>query len=168
MIEEDKNIEVISELRDEDRVKLIYFGRKNEGEQKIEQYVNDNGIKNVEFHGEYRKEQIVDIYRNQADLVNILRAETEVNAEALPNKLYDAAAAGVPIVVFSHNQAIVNYAKKYTLGLILEDKSNIREELFNKYRAFSFQDYETGRVAFLKTVLSDLDKFEKTLEGFVS
>ena len=29
--------------------------------------------------------------------------------------------AGVPIVVFAHNQAIVDYAKKYSLGIILED-----------------------------------------------
>lgn len=167
MIEEDKNIEIISELRNDDRLKLIYYGRENEGKQKIEQYVNENGILNVEFHGEYRKEQIIDIYRNQADLVNILRAKSVVNTEALPNKLYDAAAAGVPIVVFSHNQAIVDYAKKYSLGLILEDKTQIKEELFSQYQNFPYQDYERGRIEFLRLVLSDLSKFEEMLQGFV-
>lgn len=167
MIEEDKNIEIISELKNDDRVKLAYFGRKNEGEQKIEQYVKENGIQNVEFQGEYRKEQILDIYRNNADLVNILRARSVVNAEALPNKLYDAAAAGVPIAVFSHNEAVADYVNKYSLGLVLEDKPNIREELFSKYQDFSFEDYETGRIEFLQTVLSDLMKFERMLEGFV-
>lgn len=167
MIEEDKNIEILSELKNDGQLKFVYFGRKNEGEQKIERYVKENGVNNVEFQGEYRKEQIIDIYRNHADLVNILRARSEVNAEALPNKLYDAAAAGVPIVVFSHNQAIVDYAKKYSLGLILEDKPNIREELFSKYQNFSFRDYDTGRMNFLRMVLSDLGMFEKTLDGFV-
>lgn len=167
MIEEKKNIEIIRELKNDNKVKLAYFGRKNEGAQKIERFVNENRIQNVEFHGEYKKEQIIDIYRDNADLVNIFRAKSEVNADALPNKLYDAATAGVPIVVFSHNEAIVNYAGKYSLGLILEDKPNIREELFSKYEGFSFENFEAGRIEFLQSVLSDLDKFEKTLDGFV-
>lgn len=167
MMEEEKNIEIISELRNDDSLKLIYYGRENDAKRKIEQFVSENEILNVEFHGEYRKEQILDIYRKQADLVNILRARSVVNEEALPNKLYDAVMAGVPIVVFAHNQAIVDYAKKYSLGIILEDKLEIREELFRKYRDFSFEDYETGREAFLRMILSDMEKFEKTLKGFV-
>lgn len=167
MIEEDKNIEIIRELENDDRFKLMYFGRENDGKKKIEQYVNENAIRNVEFQGEYRKEQIIDIYRDNADLVNILRAKSVVNAEALPNKLYDAAAAGVPIAVFSHNEAIVEYAKKYSLGLILEDKPDISEELLRHYKDFSFLDYETGRIEFLQSVLSDLEKFDKMLDGFV-
>ncbi len=168
MMEEEKNIEIISELRNDDSLKLIYYGRENDAKQKIERFVSENEILNVEFQGEYRKEQILDIYREQADLVNILRARSIVNEEALPNKLYDAVMAGVPIVVFSHNQAIVDYVKKYSLGLILEDKPKIREELFSKYQGFSFQDYETGRIEFLRIVLSDLSIFEKTLDGFVN
>lgn len=167
MIEEDKNIEIISKMKNDSKVKFTYFGRKNEGEQKIERFVNENRIQNVEFHGEYKKEQIIDIYRDNADLVNILRAKSVVNAEALPNKLYDAAMAGVPIVVFSHNEAIVNYASKYSLGLILEDIPNVREELLSKYQNFSYDCFETGRIEFLQSVLSDLDKFDKALDGFV-
>ncbi len=167
MMEENKNIEIISALRNNDRVKLSYFGRENEAKRKIERYVNENGVLNVEFQGEYRKDQIVDIYREQADLVNILRAKSEVNAEALPNKLYDATVAGIPIVVFSHNQAIVDYANKYTLGLILEDTPDISEELFRRYQDFSFSKYVEGRDKFLRMLLSDMAQFEKELGGFV-
>lgn len=168
MIEEDKNIEIISKLQNDNRIKLIYYGRINEGIRKIKRYVKENDVQNVWFQGEYRKEQIVDIYQNQADLVNILRSKSEVNAEALPNKLYDAAIAGIPIVVFSHNIAIVDYTKTYSLGLVLEDKPDFKEELFRQYKQFSYRDYETGRIDFLQMVLSDLNKYEKMLEGFVN
>ena len=167
MMEEEKNIEIIRELGNDDRVKLIYIGRRNDAKVKIERFVEKNGIRNVEFQGEYRQDQIVDIYRKQADLVNIFRVNSTVNAEALPNKLYEAVAAGVPIAVFSHNTAVADYAKEYSLGLILEDKPKISEELFSLYRDFSFEDYEAGRKAFLQAVLSDLVKFEEMLEGFV-
>ena len=167
MMEEEKNIEIIRELGNDERVKLSYIGRRNDAKEKIERFVELNGIRNVEFQGEYRQDQIVDIYRKQADLVNIFRVNSTVNAEALPNKLYEAAAAGVPIAVFSHNTAVADYAKAYSLGLVLEDKPKIGEELFNRYRDFSFSDYGAGRTAFLRAVLSDLAKFEEMLEGFV-
>ncbi len=167
MMEEEKNIEIIRELGNDDRVKLAYIGRRNDAKLKIERFAEENGIKNIEFQGEYRQNQIVDIYRKQADLVNIFRANSTVNAEALPNKLYEAVAAGVPIAVFSHNTAVADYAKEYSLGLILEDKPKISEELFTQYQQFSFADYEKGRAAFLRKVLSDLAKFEEMLEGFI-
>ena len=167
MIEAEKNKQNISELKNNEKIRFTYYGMENEGIRKIQQYVDENGVQNVDFEGEYRKEQIVDIYRTKANLVNIFRARSVVNAEALPNKLYDAVEAGVPIVVFSHNQAIVDYTDKYSLGLILEDKSAIGEELLRKYRDFSFHEYESGRKEFLRKVLFDLIEYEKMLDGFV-
>ena len=165
--ESEKNIEVIERLKNNTRVKFVFVGRDNEGKQKVKDYVLQNGIKNVEFQGEYSKDQIVDIYRKQADLVNIFRVKCAVNTDALPNKLYDAVIAGIPIIVFEHNKAIAYYAKKYHLGLVIEDDDEIEESITNGYYSFSINEYQNGRTEFLDHVLEDFKEFELMLKRFI-
>lgn len=167
LIEPDRNIRIIDELKNDHRYRFIYIGRENDGKKKVKQYVIENGINNVEFQGEFEKSQIVSIYREQADLVNIFRRSSEINTNALPNKLYDAVMAGVPVVVFSHNQAITEYVNKYNLGIVLKDKDKIGIDLMNNYLAFDFNRYKIGRQSFLELVLSDIRRFENMLSDFI-
>ena len=166
LIEPDRNIQILDELKNDSRFEFIFIGRENDGKKKVEQYVSQNEISNVKFQGEYEKNQIVSIYRNEADLVNIFRAKTKINADALPNKLYDAAMAGIPVVVFSHNKAISEYVSKYNLGLILEDKNNISHDIITSLQRFDYDKYLSGRHSFLILVLSDFEQFEVMLSNF--
>lgn len=166
LIEPDRNIQILDELKNDSRFEFIFIGRENNGKKKVEQYVTQNEISNVKFQGEYEKDQIVRIYRNEADLVNIFRSKTEINADALPNKLYDAVMAGIPVIVFSHNKAISEYVGKYNLGLVLEDKNNISQDIITSLQSFDYDKYFSGRLSFLNLVLSDFEQFEVMLSDF--
>ena len=166
LIEPDKNIQILEELKNDKEFEFVFIGRDNNGKKKVEQYVIDNGIRNVAFQGEYKKDDILKIYRKEADLVNIFRSKSDINADALPNKLYDAAMSGIPVVVFSHNLAVSDYVNEYYLGIVLEDKGHIRQDLIEKYESFDYNKYLNGRQSFLKHILSDIERFETILTDF--
>ena len=166
MIEEQVNIRAVQSLANNKGFSFVYIGRDNEGKEKIEQYVAEHDIHNVSFMGEYKKKDIIDLYRKNADLVNILRENTLINRNALPNKLYEAVVSGVPIVVYEHNTAIADYVEKYGLGILLDEKDDLEEQLNKKTRDFDFEKYQAGRQAFLNLVLEDYGLFRERLVRF--
>ena len=168
LIEPDRNIRILEELKNDSRFQFVFVGRDNDGKKKVKQYVDEKGISNVEFYGEFKKCQIINIYREKADIVNIFRKSSEINRNALPNKLYDAVMAGIPVVVFSHNEAIAEYVNKYNLGIVLEDKDKIGDDLIEGYREIDHDTYIIGRHSFLKLVLTDFRHFEAMLKDFVN
>lgn len=165
MIEEDENIGVLKILGNNSQYKFVYYGSEVPGKIKLMNYCRDSGLSNVEFFGTYDKNEIVDIYRTKGDLINILRANTIINRDALPNKLYEAVMAGVPLVVFNHNTVISEYTKKYNLGIVLHSESELTL-LGNKLSEFDFEAYRIGRVGFLTEIQNDIDVFEKQVEKF--
>ena len=157
MIEADMNIQVLEKYKNDERVNFSFIGRDIEGKQQIIDYVNDNNIGNVTFEGAYKKDDIVSIYREKADFVNIFRANTLINKNALPNKLYDAVISGVPVIVFDHNEAIVSFVRKYNLGIVMKEEQI--EELPRLMGSFDFTSYANGRNLFLSQVIADMALF---------
>ncbi len=166
MIEEKTNIQVISELTNSDDYRLIFIGRNIGGTETLKQYVQENDIRNVSFEGEFQKEDIVDIYRRKADLVNILREKTMINRNALPNKMYDAVVSGIPIAVYDHNEAIANYVKQYSLGIVLDEQKDIKDQLYQYIHAFNPILYKSGRDTFIQQIQNDWKLFENKLTEF--
>ena len=115
------NLEMLQHMGKDSRFQFRFVGRVNEGKEKLRAYAEAQGLNNVSFQGTYNKDEIYGIYAGQADLVNIIREKCKVNRNALPNKLYDAVLAGVPVVVFDHNEAVADYVRQYSLGLVLEE-----------------------------------------------
>ena len=166
MIEEQINIKAIGALANNDSFKLVYIGRDNEGKEKIRKYVAEHVIHNVAFIGEYKKEDIIELYRNNADFVNILRDNTMINQNALPNKLYEAVVSGVPLLVYEHNTAIANYVSKYGLGILLNTQEDLEAQLKWKIKNFNYAKYQTGRQEFLQMVRDDYEAFRNRFIRF--
>lgn len=166
MIEEDINIAIIEQLKNDKDFQFTFIGRDNEKKEKIKEYVSKDAIQNVGFKGEYRKEDIVDIYRQEADLVNILRQDTIINRNALPNKLYDAVVSGIPLVVFRHNTAIADYVGRYNLGIIVDGVEDIKRQLINGLQKFDSENYKSGRTEFLNLIQNDYYLFAERLKNF--
>lgn len=143
MIEQNINIYVLKQLGNNLNFKFRFVGRNNLGMNEVEKYAKEHFLKNVVFEGEYRKEEIVDIYRADSDLINIIRDNTTINQNALPNKLYDAIVAGIPLVVIEHNEAIVNYVRQYNLGIILtQDQMNdLGAAIIAEMNNFDYESY---------------------------
>lgn len=169
MIESKKNIEMLEHMGKDERFKFWFIGRSNPGKEAIEKYVENSGLKNVFFRGTYNKDEINDIYKEKADLINIIRAKTTVNRNALPNKLYDAVISGVPVIVFDHNEAIAEYVLKYNLGLVVkDDMQNLGDTIVSSMNDFDYFKYEQGRRDFLAQVLEDMKNFSDTVLTFAN
>lgn len=165
MIEPDMNIRVLDHYKNDERIDFSFIGRDIEGKQKIIDYVKKNKIYNVSFEGAYKKEDIVDIYRTKADFVNIFRANTIINKNALPNKLYDAIISGVPVIVFDHNEAIVSFVEKYNLGIVMKEEQI--GEIPELMESFDFSSYAEGREKFLNQIEKDMLFYKNQLLSFV-
>ena len=166
MIEEQVNIRAIDELANNGNYRMVFIGRENERKAEIERHVAERHIQNVSFIGEYKKEDIVDLYRSEADFVNILRENTLINRNALPNKLYEAVVSGIPVVVYEHNAAIAYYVKKYGLGILLNEEENLEKQLTDRIKVFNYDRYVSGRSAFLDLVTEDYKHFRDRLIHF--
>lgn len=168
MIEGKVNIEMLKHMGKDRRFAFWFIGRPNNQTEDIKRFTESKGLQNVRFQGTYNKDDIYDIYRERADLVNIIRAKTVVNRNALPNKLYDAVIAGVPVVVFDHNEAIAEYVAKYNLGLVVEENmETLADTIVQKMKDFDYTAFTEGRKAFLERVLTDLNLFVKSILTFV-
>lgn len=169
MIEGPCNVEVLKAFQNDTRFVHTFIGRDSIGKKIVQDYVTSSGMTNVAFEGAYNKDEIIDIYREKADLINIFRAKTTVNRNALPNKLYEAVLAGRPIVVFEHNVAIAKYATKYNLGIVLPEETNqIDEFIFNCIQSYDYNEYANGRRSFLEQVVNDMKDYEKAVIEFIS
>lgn len=169
MIEQRININVLKQLGNHSDFKFRFVGRTNVGMNEIKEFAKEHLLKNVVFEGEYKKEEIVDIYRADSDLINVIRENTVINQNALPNKLYDAILAGIPLVVFEHNEAIANYVRQYNLGIVLNQAqmNDLGAAIIDEMRRFNYESYKQGRRAFLSSVITDMNAFKEVVLGFV-
>lgn len=169
MLEEEINIELIEKVSNNSIYQFYFIGTESSGKKKIEDYVTNEHISNVFFKGIYEKKDVTSIYRRYGTYANCIRKNTKVNREALPNKLYDAAIAGIPTIAMKHNLAIAYYLKKYKIGILLDSIDNV--ELNLKLSEFEKNEIETGqffknRKKFLSDILKDIVNFEKDLTNF--
>ncbi len=170
LVEGKINVELVREFESDQNVKFGFIGKDNDAKEELKKVCSDENIKNVFFQGVYDKKEIVDIYRNQADYVNIIRRKSEVNKNAVPNKLYDAIISGKPVIVLRHNQAIVRYVEKYNLGVVIDKVE--REHLLSKIKEYqenvlSGDGFSVGRKEFLDAVLYEISQFENLVKEFV-
>ena len=168
MREADINNQVLERLVDDTKYSFVFYGPIND--QLISLKKKYEGKTNVSFPGIYNKEDIYSIYRTRADLINILRSKNTVNAEALPNKLYEAAIAGVPVIAFAHNTAVAEYVKKYNLGIIINNlqELNAEDDLIVALHNLDSFEYKKGRQDFLNKVRQDNLLFIRSISAFVS
>ena len=167
LIEGEINKEIISKFINDNNISFGFIGKETRDTQILKKYAKENNIQNIFFEGMYKKEDIVRIYREKATFVNLWRKNTIVNQNALPNKLYDAVLAGIPVIVFAHNYAIVEYVQRYNLGIIVSDiDSDFNNIIKDSIKKFDVCKYKTGRKKFLVDVLSDMTKFNEIVLEF--
>lgn len=170
LIEEAINIRLISHFKDSKHIIFSFYGNQTEGRRKLEDYSRQNGLSNIEYFSTYKKEDIQNLYRDNADFVNIIRENSDINSNALPNKLYDAALAAVPILVFSHNTAVAKYVEEFNLGIVLEEDNlfSVGNDFYTLLQGFNYEKYLIGRIHFLEKVSQDYELFECSITNFIN
>lgn len=157
------NIDFINSLKNNKAIHLNYHG---EGviNKDISLYLNENEIKNVNLTGRYAKEQEEDLY-NKNNIINVLINGGINNKTCLPNRLYNAAIYGKPILAFDGTY-LSEIVKKYSLGIVVESFDNIEIEIMEYISNFNFKVYENGRNLFFESVIKENKEFSTNIEEF--
>ncbi len=95
--EEKVNLEIIKKISQDARFELHYYGREQKTALKLKEYVLQNQIKNVFFHGEYNPEEKYEFLKNTDIIHNIYCDDKMLSATS--NKYYDGIVFKVPQLV---------------------------------------------------------------------
>ena len=88
------------------------------------------------------------------------------NKTALPNRLYNAAIYGKPMLAIEGTQLAQNI-KDYELGLVVNSFEQVGIDI-NKYlKSFNIKKYDADRKKFLRSVIHDNVSFNNMIRDFI-
>ena len=65
------------------------------------------------------------------------------------------------------NTEQARWVEKYNLGVVIDKKSSIKEQIIRYLRAFDSKQFNTGRNACLRRVEQDIQAFEAGVKGYL-
>lgn len=159
------NIDLIESVKDCRKVEVVYHG---EGlfNRDIEEYVARHNVGNVALTGRYTKEQENALY-DDADLIHALRYNEDINCRTLlPNRLYQAAFHGKPLIV-AENSYLAELTRQYGLGLVVDSFTDLEIKVGEYLAEFDFEEYNKKRKVFFQKVVEDNVLFRDGVNKFV-
>lgn len=160
------NIDFINSLKNKKHIALNFHGEGIINED-IENHVTNQIIGNVKLTGRYEKEQESVLYKS-SDFINILIQNDSINNRTLlPNRLYNAAIYGKPILAFDGTY-LSEIVKKYNLGLVVNSFDNIELDIMEYIHNLKLELYENGRNLFFESVIEENKEFRNKLEKFTT
>lgn len=156
---------VIACFGNDKRYLLKFIGNGSEG---LKEYCEHNNYKNVELLGRFEPKQTIDFYMNTDIVMNLYGNNNQLLDYALSNKLYYAAAFGMPILVcpdtFMEEIAVGN-----GFGFRFELYDNeICNKLYDFYNNIEWHDFYSKCEKFMDNTRKQNEYFEKRITQFIS
>lgn len=161
----DMNPQVMDALGNVRGFTLSFVG-KGISEEYLKSYAKSKGYKNVEFTGYYQKEDEPKIYEKHS-MVNIVYPLIPSHISAISNRFYNSLIYKRPMIV-SGGTIQGDYAKKYGVGLVIADCTNLKENILNYRKEFDFNKYVQKCNSLLASLLEDNEMFEQRIKEFMS
>ncbi len=136
------NLRIIKSLGFDERFELHYYGRQQETARRLKVFCSENSVKNVFFHGQYSREDILKIAEN-TDIIHNMYDGGSTEEFALGNKYYEGLLFNLPQIC-SEGSYMGSLVEKYGVGAALnpyeegfanklwEYYNNIDREVFTK------------------------------------
>lgn len=158
------NRDFINSLKHSNLVQLNFHG---EGviNKDILRYIESNNIKNINITGRYEQHEEESLYQKN-DIINVLRYNDSINNRtALPNRLYNSAIHGKPMICFEGTQ-LSEIVKKFNLGIVINTFNNIEGEIYEYFNKFNMTKYNESRIKFIKYSIDENKKFNNQIKIF--
>lgn len=159
----DESQRVIEKFKNDPRFEVSFFGR---GAMKLENYCREQEITNVRLEDAFPPEETIGFYR-RADIINNLYGSNSIELDyALSNKLYYAAALGLPVLVCPGTY-METVSKQYGFGYTFDfDSPTAGDDLFHYYISMDWEVFYKACDAFLERVKVDDALFERAVRKF--
>jgi hypothetical protein len=161
----DANRAMIEHLADSPMFELEFVG-SGLAEQVLKDFVASHKIKNVSFRGRYAK-QDEPRFLEGVTLISILMDDSINSMTLMSNRFYLSLIYGIPMMVDSGTEQ-ARWVEKYDLGVVIDKRYGIKEQIVRYLRAFDRERFDAGRKASLQIVLQDVDEFESKLKKVFS
>jgi hypothetical protein len=160
----DANRALIEQLANSPMFELEYIG-SGTVEQKLKDFAVSRKIKNVSFQGRYEK-QDEPTYIEGAALISILIDDSLNSVTCMSNRFYLSVVYGIPMMV-DENTEQARWVRKYHLGVVIDKKSGIKEQIIRYLQTFDCEKFDNGRKACLEVIQQDIAEFEDRLKAFL-
>lgn len=158
------NVEIIKALANDSRFEVFFVGKGPESEH-LKQFVVENKIRNVFFHGYYNKEEEAD-FIDKADFMNIYYPKIHTHRTALSNRFYTSLIYNKPMIVTSGGIQ-GQYVERYNLGLSIENCVDIDKKLEAYLLSESMDDFAKNAKLILYEFVHDYNVFESKVLEFI-
>lgn len=160
----DINIALIDSLAHSSVVSLAFHGQGDINDS-IRNYILQKKVRNVVLTGRYARSEEAALYAN-ASFVNVLRYSDGINNKtALPNRLYNSAISGRPMLAFEGTH-LADIVAAETLGLVIDSFDGVEERLIAYAGDFDCAAFDRSRGAFMKAVIAENQGFRSSVEQF--
>ncbi len=163
----EENKKLIKSFANDKKFHLDYFGTTT-NDCDLEEFSDKNGISNVSFHGAFDNDDKPEIYKGIGIINSIYGIKGLETTTAVPNRFYDAAIYGCPIIV-SKRTYLEKLVRKYNLGFAVDIYNDDINKMLNDYiDTFDEEAFEKGCKELLQEVNKDMSKYKRIVKSFIN
>lgn len=163
----EENKKLIQNFANDEKYILNYYGTTTNNCD-LEGFVSENSIENVSFYGAFNNNDKPKIYDNICVINSIYGVKGLETTTAVPNRFYDAAIYGCPIIV-SKGTYLQKLVEKYNLGFAVDIHTDDVKKMLNDYiQTFDEDTFERGCKDLLLEVGNDMSKYKRIVKSFIN
>jgi hypothetical protein len=162
------NMTIIRKLANDSRFELHYHGREQNTGLFLRKYCEENQIKNIFFHGEYKPNNRYD-FINNTDLVHNMYENDIKTTNAMGNKYYDGVNFYIPQLC-NEGSFMGEQVERNKIGIALNlDSPDFADEIFEYYKSLDWSKFETSCDKTLNNIIMQYNdgvyKIEEIIKG---
>lgn len=162
----EENYQVMKAFYNKPDYLIKFIGRPNEAGARLQQICTVDQQQNVEFVGFYKDEDEPSLI-NGADFINIFRPDNYICASSFTNRFYYSLIYKKPLLVTKGSLEGM-YVEKYKLGLVLENCSQLDEQIQSFVSDFNQKEFDKNCNKLLGLFLADYQVFKRRFIDFIS
>ncbi|WP_448820809.1 hypothetical protein [Cetobacterium sp.] len=156
-------LSLIDCLKNSSKIDLHFFG-----DGPISSDLKKLSLKNLKYHGRYKKKEEEKIYKS-SDLINIVLPTNNINSRTLmPNRFYNALKFE-KIILTTEGTYLAKMVKEYNLGIVinLNKGYNLENSIVRGIEEMDWHKYSNGKARIMSKIEEDINYFEESLRQII-
>lgn len=164
--DENLNMEIINKVSKDKRFELHYYGREQRIALNLKNYVSDNKIKNVYFHGEYTPVQRYEFAKSTDVIHNVYNNQNSMMS--MGNKYYDGIIFRIPQLCME-NSYMGKRVEQCGVGIMTDPfDNNFLDKVYDYILNLNTKDFVNNCEQELDRIIEDIEISNKMLKDLLN